>query len=479
MKKMFSKSRKFIIFFITFILLSGHTTLFNFTSSSYEVFTRSSVAKSLNVLAKTWNGLSTYDMSSFPGGSNFPTITNKTFLVQDDFVAFTDKLVYAKREEISLFVSSSRKTQIRIEYLDSTGTMIYEREFQVNQPKKNNYLEFNDQEGFDVSKFSKIKISKIEHNGWVQITVSTGKEVRYIPVFFEIDQIEAERKDALWVESTDTLKAYTSENGLPTNYESKNYPNSGIFTRPLGYPISYKIKKLNEIKANFVDCYDHSINADIVLKNAVKKIGYEFDLASDEAIEDFEYIRDYNTLIFGSQNEYWSSQKLQSIARYLDNGGKILILGGNTAWRFKEKLNSFDVFYGAGYKSTKYFPLIKNYFGSHYDSRGYTTFSGFSPAEGLAEFLGSPQSKKEFAYESNIQGCEEFKGASGFETDKLLADTTGFKLLARGNNPNNGGAEVLHKTFQSGGEILNFGSVALWHGMEDPKIKEILSTFLN
>ena len=215
------------------------------------------------------------------------------------------------------------------------------------------------------------------------------------------------------------------------------------------------------------------------MKNAVKKMGYEFDLASDEAIEDFEYIRDYKTLIFGSQNEYWSSQKLQSIARYLDNGGKILILGGNTAWRFKEKLNSFDVFYGAGYMSTKYFSLIKNYFGSHYDSRGYTTFSGFSPAEGLAEFLGSPQSKKEFAYQSNIRGCEEFKGASGFETDKLLAGTKDFKLLARGNNPNDGGAEVLHKTFQSGGEILNFGSVALWHGMEDPKIKEILSTFLN
>jgi hypothetical protein len=317
------------------------------------------------------------------------------------------------------------------------------------------------------------------HNGWAQITVATPKKEIYIPVFLETDQSKAKRKDTLWVESTDTFKAYISENGLPTNYESKNYPNSGIFTRPFGYPVSYKIKNLAEKKAKFIDCYDHSINADFVLKSAVRKIGYEFNAASDEAIEDFKYIQDYKTLIFGSQNEYWSSKKLQSVARFLDNGGKVLILGGNTAWRFKEKLASFDVFFGAGYQNTKYFSLTKNYFGSHYDSRGYTTFAGFTATEDLSEFLGAPQSKKEFANESNILGCEEFKGASGFETDKLLVGTGDFKVLAKGNNPDGGGAEILHKTFQSGGEILNFGSVALWHGMEDPIISKIVSTFLD
>jgi hypothetical protein len=96
----------------------------------------------------------------------------------------------------------------------------------------------------------------------------------------------------------------------------------------------------------------------------------------------------------------------------------------------------------------------------------------------LSEFLGSPQPNESFGNETNILGCEEIKGASGHETDKLVAAGENFEILARGNNPKSGGAEVLYKKFPGEGEILNFGSMALWHGMGDPKIRQILAKFL-
>ena len=469
--------KKLYILFIISILLFGHTLLFKSTESRYEVFVRSNSATLLHLIEKNYSKVTNYQKNS-SGGAFFPTITNSTYLIKDDLVAFSDRLVYLGNEEIFVYISSSRKTGIKVEYLDNIGTTVFEKELILDKPKSNNYLEFNTQTGFDASYFSKIQIDRKQHSGWVQITISTAINKIYIPVFIQTDKLKTKRSDLLWVESTDTLKAYRSENGLPNNYESKNYSKTGVFTRPFGYPVSYKIQKLYNQKVSFSDCYDHLINADIVLKNTVRKMGYKFDTASDEAIEDYNYIKSYKTLIFGSHNEYWSSKKLQSVAEYLDKGGKVLILGGNTAWRFKEKLNTFDVFYGVGYNDTEYFSFTEKYFGSHYDLRGYATYSGFSPTGNLSEFLGVPQLNKTFGGKTNILGCEEIKGASGHETDKLVATGKNFEILARGNNPESGGAEVLYKKFQGGGEILNFGSVALWHGMGDPKIRQILSKFL-
>ena len=51
-------------------------------------------------------------------------------------------------------------------------------------------------------------------------------------------------------------------------------------------------------------------------------------------------------------------------------------------------------------------------------------------------------------------------GASGHETDKMSAHSpAGTKLLARGLNPESGGAEIVHFTCDSGGEVFSVGSI--------------------
>ena len=51
-------------------------------------------------------------------------------------------------------------------------------------------------------------------------------------------------------------------------------------------------------------------------------------------------------------------------------------------------------------------------------------------------------------------------GASGHETDKMSPSSPkGTKLLAKGLNPDDGGAEIVHHETASGGQVYSVGSI--------------------
>jgi hypothetical protein len=49
--------------------------------------------------------------------------------------------------------------------------------------------------------------------------------------------------------------------------------------------------------------------------------------------------------------------------------------------------------------------------------------------------------------------------ASGHETDKISASPANVRLLAKGLNPDNGGAEMVHFETASGGAVFSAGSI--------------------
>ena len=52
-------------------------------------------------------------------------------------------------------------------------------------------------------------------------------------------------------------------------------------------------------------------------------------------------------------------------------------------------------------------------------------------------------------------------GASGHETDKITASSpANIELLAKGLNPDNGGAEMVYHNTVSGGEVFSAGSIS-------------------
>ena len=84
---------------------------------------------------------------------------------------------------------------------------------------------------------------------------------------------------------------------------------------------------------------------------------------------------------------------------------------------------------------------------------------------------------QEFGSGSVFEECAEVVGASGHETDKLLSDHEGFTLIAKGTNIGGGGGDIVFKSFESGGQVLNFGSIALWHNINDPLIRNLIVSF--
>ena len=59
-----------------------------------------------------------------------------------------------------------------------------------------------------------------------------------------------------------------------------------------------------------------------------------------------------------------------------------------------------------------------------------------------------------------------------------MGTRSGFSVIASGNNSGSGGADIVFKKLNAGGYILNFSSVSLWHGIDDPVIQEMISNFI-
>ena len=77
---------------------------------------------------------------------------------------------------------------------------------------------------------------------------------------------------------------------------------------------------------------------------------------------------------------------------------------------------------------------------------------------------------------SRFEHCKsKISGVSGHEIDKLAEGAEGFTILAKGLNEK-GGADLVYKSFASGGEVLNFGSLSTWHN-NDPNLSLLIQRF--
>lgn len=402
-------------------------------------------------------------------------IVSQSVIMKHHLVAMTDKLTYSAGDEVSILISSLSSGDVSIYKINSSKkTQLNQFKFKKN--RQHEAIFFNSTTGFKDQDFMayKYRLSP-KDTGWIQITVKTKTDTQEIPIF--VDSI-IDNRQILFVESTDTMKAYVSAYDMKTHYSSKDII-KGTFTRPHKYPVDYKLMTIHD--NSDIDCREHLANADFVIKDALDKEGVKFNNVSDDFLKKYKNIKSYKSIILGAHNEYWSAEKILNIQKFIDNGGRVLILGGNTSWRFIETTKNYDFTFGDGLLGTPYKSFIHDYLGSHYDTRGYATSAPFVINKNIYKLLTKKQSPNNnvFGVNSDIEHCrDEILGASGHETDKILPKVKGFDILATGSNKNNGGADIIYKSFDSGGKILNFGSVGLWHKISDPVILKLITRFL-
>ena len=463
------RSRYFVLSTIAAVIVASISLTFvHFLTgdSSFERDARSSISKFIR-------GLASLDVDDY----RTPTASQQIFLLEEASVFFTDKLVYGQTEQLTLYYSSPEVPSAALfgrseNELDLFGTVI---DIPLGESDFSRPLVVDSISGFDLDKFASQQVS-LEGlaPGWHQIHIQLDTAEKHLPFFIEPEELKSR---VVFVESTNTFKSYVSDVGLRSNYVNPSNL-SGAFTRPMAYPANYEIVNYLGKQAQTVNCSDHLINADMVLKQRLDDHGLKFDVVSDEWLEDSRNLENVDLVILGTHNEYWSSEKFNIMTDYLNNGGNMMVLGGNTAFRFIETVDvDFDLFWGSGVLRTERLDFVNSFLGSYFDSRDYGTWSHFKLSNTLPEFLDNVALSEEFGRGSDFSDCAAEYGASGHETDKLLQSSSGFEVIGSGQNFL-GGADIVYSKLDSGGQILNFGSVSLWHGMGDPTISEIVRQYL-
>lgn len=189
----------------------------------------------------------------------------------------------------------------------------------------------------------------------------------------------------------------------------------------------------------------------------------------------------YRVLVLSVHPEYWSRQMYDRVKAWVfERGGRLIYLGGNGLNCDVEFLDEQTVIYrnednrrlrkrGSPYESR--FHLRReseaNLLGVVYDDRGIMTAAPYEvvdPEHWVFEGTGLKAGDR---FGTKCQHERVPGGASGHETDKRSASSpANTRLLARGLNPDEGGAEmVIHET-EGGGAVFSVGSIcwvsSLW-----------------
>jgi len=474
--KILNSNKNKLLLFITGLFFSSGILLL--LKTQIKIFIQD---KSVTVLSKVedWRNRSN------PKQKNVVIIEEK-LLIDDDFVAFTDKLVYKFGEKISLKVITNDEVSINVGKVNQTGDfeeIVPDSLRSFSSPPYPLYSSFD---GI-ISPYEEVKIdSKKLGEGWFSVNLKNSSgEYIHLPIFVDPPRINAK---ILFIESSDTLLSYNPAAnlyGVPNNY-NKNLDKSITTLVPQNIPIIYKQMSFDEITKekdswDSLSCGDALLNADMVHKRNLVNLGVRFQSVSDKFIDSSSALEGIDVVIFGSHNEYWSEDKAKNIMRFIDEGGKVLFLGGNTAYRKIYRESGREWRHGEGLLGDKTFnKFINNYLGTYFTTPDFATYASSKviDAEAIRKYFSiNLKPGQIIGRGTKFPNCSDtIAGISGHETDKLTSESNGFLHLAKGLNKN-GGADIVFKKFKSGGQVLNFSSLSFWHN-NDNNIYLIIKRFI-
>jgi N,N-dimethylformamidase len=203
----------------------------------------------------------------------------------------------------------------------------------------------------------------------------------------------------------------------------------------------------------------------------LEREGYAHDLYAEAQLHDGVLDLDrYRVLILSTHPEYWSRTMFARVRAWVhERGGRLLYLGGNGLDCEVEFLDPATLRFltqdedpngPAENRMHRTYEPTSSLLGVVYTEAGAMMSA---PYRVLAEdhwvFAGTG------LRDGDLFGCESLQercpgGASGHETDKRAASTPpGTRLLAKGLNPDDGGAELVYYETDRGGRVFSAGSI--------------------
>jgi len=272
------------------------------------------------------------------------------------------------------------------------------------------------------------------------------------------------------VNSRMELKRYTDPEHI--NYDTTEYTPLS-FDRPEPVSVIPQGARASDPIPGRAGC--HLAAAEWRLLAWLEREGFAYDYWAETQLHfgplDLDH---YQVLIISTHPEYWSRQMYDRVKDWVyRRGGRLMYLGGNGLNCDVEFLDEQTCIYrnddvrrmrepGAAYESRFHLrgESEANLLGVAYDDRGIMTAAPYQVSQaGHWVFQGTGLSDGD---QFGIRSLHERVpgGASGHETDKRTPSSpAGLQLLARGLNPNNGGAEMVAYETPSGGAVFSAGSI--------------------
>jgi N,N-dimethylformamidase len=121
---------------------------------------------------------------------------------------------------------------------------------------------------------------------------------------------------------------YMVENRLLSLYE-RHGDGSGVCYASRLRPLVNMRPRYNKPALRFKGT--HQFNEDLYLVDWLEVRGYRFDVATDEDLhaEGAALLKPYRVVLSGSHPEYWTGPMLEGLEGYLQQGGRLMYLGGN------------------------------------------------------------------------------------------------------------------------------------------------------
>lgn len=186
-------------------------------------------------------------------------------------------------------------------------------------------------------------------------------------------------------------------------------------------------------------------------------------------------------LIISVHSEYWTRHMFERVRAWVDSGGRLLALSGNSInceveLPTPDTMRCMTQLHGEGGALGMYDPVDP---GRYYESRFHRTVAPEASLLGVVTtetgiMTGAPykalraehwvfagtglRDGDSFGAASLHEHCSG--GASGHETDKLSPHAPpGATVLAKGLNPDDGGAEIIYHERPDGGAVFSVGSI--------------------
>ena len=223
----------------------------------------------------------------------------------------------------------------------------------------------------------------------------------------------------------------------------------------------------------------HMAAAEWRLLGWMEQHGFDYDFYSETQLHfDQVPLDDYKTLIISTHPEYWSKDMYFRVKSWVfERGGRLMYLGGNglnceieflddhrvvyqnTDWSHSEPQLKDD---GSEYQSRfdKRVESEANLLGVVFTFPGIMTAAPYKVIDAEHWTLRGTGLKNGDTFGSDSLHKRVPGGASGHETDKVSDQSPqNVHTIAKGTNPGDGGAEIVHFETPSGGEVFSVGSI--------------------